>query len=116
MYDIKIMGPLPYFRHQLKRHGLKRLLSLTDSGYPRILALGVCYHSTKEIVICKALNWKLRLLHELGHEYGLKHVRAKGRVMHPWGFLRGGLIDRAECDSYTASKIKKRFQEVLKNG
>ena len=111
MYKIHLLPLVPYITYRIKRHGLKFLLKPTDSGYPCILALGVCYHSTKEIVICKVLNWKLRLLHELGHEYGLKHVK----VMHPWGFLRGGLIDRKECDSYTASRIKKRYQEVLKN-
>ncbi len=113
MYKIKIMGLLPFFLYKFKRHGFKYLTKPTDSGYPCILALGICYHSSKEIVICKVLNWKLRLLHELGHEYGLKHIKKKGHVMHPWGLLRGALVSSKECDLYTRNRLKKRYQEVL---
>jgi predicted Zn-dependent protease len=113
MYNVKIMSIIPFFVYRLKRHGLKLLTKITDSGYPSILALGICYHSSNEIIICKVLNWKLRLMHELGHEYGLEHTKKKGHVMHPWGFLRGALVSSKECDRYTRFRMRKRHQEVL---
>ncbi|MEZ5335254.1 MAG: hypothetical protein R2741_08470 [Methanolobus sp.] len=103
MYNVRIMGVLPFLVYRLKRHGLKLLTKLTDGGYPGILALGICY----------LFNWKLRLMHELGHEYSLDHVMKEGFVMHPWGVFRGDLIGSSECDQYTRNMLKKRYQEVL---
>jgi len=53
------------------------------------MALGFCLHPVKTIVVCRIGNWELRLLHELGHVVGLKHIRERGHVMHPWGCFRG---------------------------
>lgn len=79
-----------YLKYRIKRHGgIKPLLKLTDSKYPKIIALGVCYHSTKEIIIAKVGKWELRLKHENGHTVGLQHTMKLWHVMHPWGFLRG---------------------------
>ncbi|WMW25121.1 hypothetical protein RE474_13720 [Methanolobus sediminis] len=112
MYEVKIMGLLSFFLYRWKREG-RKIFKLTDSGYPSFLALGYCNHPNKEIVICRVLNWKLRLLHEMGHEFGLQHIKEKGHVMHPWGFLRGPIIDPSECDPDTYLKMKERYQEAL---
>ena len=115
MYEVKIMSLLAFFFYRLNRHGIKYLIKPTGSGYPRILALGLCYHSSEEIVVCKVLNWKLRLLHEISHEFGLKHTGKWGTVMHPWGFLRGWPFDLSG-EGFTAAKlsdIQKYYQEVL---
>ena len=90
MYKVIMLSPYKYFRYMFKRHGL-RLFKVTDTGYPRVFALGVCYHSTKEIVVCKVGNYEQRFRHEQGHEHGLEHVPITkvGYLMHPWGFLRG---------------------------
>ncbi|WP_135612569.1 hypothetical protein [Methanococcoides sp. AM1] len=68
--------------------GLSRgkMISRTDSGYPHFLALGWCSHSCEEVIVCRVGNWRLRLMHEVGHEVGMEHVRKKGFLMHPWGF------------------------------
>ena len=52
-YNVIRLSLKEYFKYRIRRHGVKPLLKLTDSKYPKILALGVCYHSTKEIVIAK---------------------------------------------------------------
>lgn len=114
-YNVHILNPLGYLKYRINRNGITGLLKLTDSKYPKILALGTCYHWTRDIVICKIFNWELRLLHELGHEYGLKHTYSAGRIMHPWGFMRGysfGLL-WGECSIDTMLKIEKRYKEVL---
>ena len=91
MYQVHLLPLLSYLAYMVQRHGFLSLLKLTDSGYPRILALGVCYHATREIVICTVGSWELRLEHEKGHEQGLKHTPLWkiGYIMHPWGILRG---------------------------
>jgi len=78
-----------YLKWRIDRHGLKELCKPTSSHYPKMFALGVCYHSTKEIVIAKVGRWELRELHEVGHSNGLRHTNKIGYVMHPWGILRG---------------------------
>ena len=88
-YKEKILSPIKYFKYRIHRHGLKYLLKLTTNKYPKIFALGICYHSTSEIIVCKIFNWKLRLEHERGHMNGLKHTMRHGFVMHPWGIYRG---------------------------
>lgn len=88
-YKEEILNSVEYFKYRIHRHGFKHLLKLSDSKYPKILALGVCYHSTREIIICKIFNWELRLKHERGHADGLKHTMQYGFVMHPWGICRG---------------------------
>lgn len=115
MYEVKIKPLHVYYADWIKRRGIKNLLKRTDSGYPRFLALGFCNHKDKQIIICKRLNWKLRLMHEIGHEFKLKHTMKKGRVMHPWGFRRGDLIGSHECGKITMQNMKKRYEEVLKN-
>ena len=89
MYNELILNVKDYFKYRVNRHGLKYLLKLTSSYYPKILALGVCYHSNKEIVICKIFNHELRLEHERGHARGLGHTMKIGYVMNPYGILRG---------------------------
>lgn len=90
-YNVIRLSLKEYFKYRIKRHGVKPLLKLTDSKYPKILALGVCYHSTKEIVNAKVGRWELRELHEIGHSNGLRHTSVWdfGYVMHAYGFLRG---------------------------
>jgi hypothetical protein len=90
-YKEKILSPVKYFKYRIHRHGLKYLLKPTTSKYPKIFALGICYHSTSEIIICKIFNWELRLEHERGHMNGLKHtsIWKIGFVMHAYGILRG---------------------------
>lgn len=89
-YKIVELSLKEYLKYRIKRHGgVKPLLKLTDSYYPKILALGVCYHSTKEIVIAKVGRWELRELHEIGHSDGLHHTSRIGYVMNPYGILRG---------------------------
>lgn len=88
-YEKKILGPVTYYWYMYQHIGLKKMFSLTDSKYPRFLALGWCSHSEKEIVVCKVGNWRLRLMHEIGHEIGMKHTMEEGVVMHPWGHKRG---------------------------
>jgi hypothetical protein len=89
-YTIKILGLQEYYNYMWKAWG-RKMFSLTDTYYPVFFALGWCSHRQREIVVCKVLNWKLRLLHEQGHSVGLKHVPVwqVGYVMHPWGFCRG---------------------------
>lgn len=91
MYKIILLPLKKYLVYRIKRHGFFSLLGLTDSGYPQILALGVCYYRTQELVVCTVGNWELRLEHEDGHRRGLNHVPIwqVGYVMHPWGILRG---------------------------
>lgn len=60
----------------------------TESGYPKIMAMGWCSHPRREIVILKKGDWKTRLWHELGHEVGLKHDKNRHSVMYPY-FWRG---------------------------
>jgi len=91
-YTIIHLSLKEYLKYRIKRHGgLKPLLKLTSSHYPKILALGVCYHSTKEIVIATIGRWELRELHEIGHSDGLHHTSVWdfGYLMNPWGILRG---------------------------
>lgn len=91
MYEELILNIKDYYAFRVKKGGLKYLLSITSSGYPRVLSLGVCMHDTKQIVICKVFNWKLRLKHERGHANGLRHTSKIGYVMNPYGILRGHL-------------------------
>lgn len=88
-YEKKILGPVEYYLYMYNHWGLRKMISLTDSRYPRLLALGWCSHRDKEIVVCKIGNWQLRLMHEIGHEIGMKHTMQEGFVMHPWGMKRG---------------------------
>ena len=87
-YRVNILGVLSYYKYIISYFGWS-ILGLTDSHYPRFLALGWCLKPKKEIVICRLGNWELRKWHELGHTVGFKHVMKRGHVMHPWGFLRG---------------------------
>lgn len=91
VYKIIRLSLKEYLKYRIKRHGIKPLLKLTDSNYPKILALGVCYHSTKEIVIAKVGRWELRELHEIGHSDGLHHTSVWDfyYTMNPWGIFRG---------------------------
>lgn len=91
MYTVILLPLRKYIAYRIKRHGFLSLLKLTDSGYPQILALGVCYYRSQELVVCTVGNWKLRLEHEDGHRKGLNHVPIwkVGYVMHPWGIFRG---------------------------
>ena len=89
MYKIKVLGFLEYYKYIIAYFGIKELLKLTDSGYPKIFALGWCLHSWEEIVICKVGNYDLRKWHELGHYVGFDHINQQGHVMHPWGIFRG---------------------------
>lgn len=111
-YDIKIMGPLEYARHRLANYSLEELRELTDSGYPRWLALGYVSHARKEVVICKVLDWKLRLLHEIGHIVGLKHVMITGDFMHPWGIQRGW---SSAGDKQLTEKARAMYRDVHDN-
>lgn len=90
MVKVKRLGLVDYFKYRLETRTLKHLFSLTDSGYPRILALGY-YHPYEGIVVCTVLNWEQREAHEVGHACGHGHVPISkvGYVMHPWGILRG---------------------------
>jgi hypothetical protein len=86
-YERNILGPVAYYWYMYQHIGL------TDSKYPRLLALGWCSHGEKEIVVCKVGNWQLRLMQEIGPEIGIKHIMREGFVMHPWGHKRGkGLL------------------------
>ncbi|NOR84660.1 hypothetical protein GQ473_00940 [archaeon] len=85
----KVLSIVDYYKYRINREGFKYIFELTSSKYPRVLSLGVCYLSTKDIVICKVLNWKLRLEHERGHAKGLVHTMKIGYVMNPYGILRG---------------------------
>jgi len=67
-YEKKILGLLKYYWHMYQYIGLKKMFGKTDSGYPRLLALGWCSHREKEVVVCKVGEWKLRLMHEIGNE------------------------------------------------
>lgn len=89
IYEVKILGLAEYYEYMHKSWGWEKMKSLTDSGYPRFLALGWCDHKKKELVICKVLDWKLRLAHEFGHAMRYKHDMEKDQVMHPWGIFRG---------------------------
>ena len=84
-FERNILNLVAYYWYMYQHIGLKKMFGLTDSKYPRFLALGWCSHSEKEIVICKIGNWQLRLMHEIGHEIGMKHVMKEGFIMHPWG-------------------------------
>lgn len=110
-YDIKIMGPIEYARHELETVGIKDLIKLTDSRYPRFLALGYVSHVRREVVICKVLDWKLRLLHEIGHIVKLQHVMKRGDFMHPWGFMRGWQSSGDASKTYSAWEM---YHRVLK--
>lgn len=90
-YNIIRLSLKEYLKYRITRHGIKYLCNLTSSHYPKILALGVCYHSTKEIVIAKVGRWELRELHEIGHSDGLHHtsIWKIGYLMNPYGILRG---------------------------
>jgi len=88
-YTISVLSVFDYYKYQVKRHGIKKLLTLTDSGYPRIFAWGVCYYSTQEIVVAQIGNWQQRVHHEIGHSFGRVHTWKPGCIMHPWGLLRG---------------------------
>lgn len=116
LYEVKIMSLLSFFLYRWKREG-RNIFKLTDSGYPSFLALGYCNHPNKEIVICRVLNWKLRLLHEIGHEFGLKHTMKWFTVMHPWGFLRSWPFDLSDdlflSKSVTVEGIQNYYREVL---
>jgi len=89
MYTELILDIVPYYQHLLKRIGFTGLMKLTDSGYPKFMALGWCLHDHSEIVVCKIGNVRLRLWHERGHMLGFKHVSTYGHIMHPWGICRG---------------------------
>ena len=89
MTTTAILCPVEYYKRIVKKQSLKWLCGLTDSHYPRFLALGWYFPSSNEMIVCKICRWKLRLLHEQGHSVGLKHVKKIGCVMHPWGILRG---------------------------
>lgn len=89
-YTIETYPLLEYLDDRIRRKGLRTLLtSKTDTKYPLILALGICYHREKLISVARVGRWKLRIDHELGHAKGLTHTMKPGYVMHPWGFLRG---------------------------
>lgn len=84
-----ILSIRQYYTKRYKDGGLRYLLSFTPSFYPLIFSLGYYSHTKKEIVICKVLNWKLRLAHERGHVVGHKHTWKLFYVMNPIGILRG---------------------------
>jgi hypothetical protein len=52
-YNIKILSIKKYLKYQIKNYGLKHMIELTDSGYPRFLRTGYCDHIRHEIVICR---------------------------------------------------------------
>jgi hypothetical protein len=91
--ETKKLSIIQYYKYRLSNDGLRHLMSLTDSHYPRFLSLGYYDPNIPEIVVCTVLNWQLRLKHEQGHADGLKHVPIwkVGYVMHPFGLLRGEL-------------------------
>jgi hypothetical protein len=112
-YEVQIMSLISYFSFRISKHGLKELVTeKTTSGYPKILALGICYHATDQIMICKVGNWKLRLLHELGHEFKMGHVMDDGKAMHPWGYKRGWRISIDEADESKIEGLKNRFTGI----
>lgn len=88
-YEKKILGIVEYYRYMYRHWGLRKMISLTDSRYPHFLTLGWCSDSCEEVVVCRIGNWRLRLMHEIGHEIGMQHVMKKGFLMHPWGIFRG---------------------------
>ena len=88
-YKRNILSPVTYYWYMYQHIDQKKMFSLTDSKYPRFLALGWCSHREKEIVVCKVGNWQFRLMHEIGHEIGMNHTMQEGFVMHPWGHKRG---------------------------
>lgn len=91
---LTIYNPLGYFKFRLENYPLSNLLSLSDSGYPKIFALGI-YDPRFGSVVCDiGINKdyvNLLIAHEEGHSRGLKHVKIWkiGYMMHPWGLLRG---------------------------
>lgn len=89
MYEVKILGVLEYYKYVIAYFGIRNLLELTDSGYPKIFSLGWCLHSRKEIIVCRIGDYELRKWHELGHSVGFGHTKEHGHVMHPWGIFRG---------------------------
>jgi len=89
MWRERIFGFLDYYKYMYRKLGLKWMTSLSDTKYPKMLALGYWGYTGREIVVCKILNWKLRLWHERGHAVGFSHTMEKGHVMHPWGIFRG---------------------------
>ena len=109
-YDIKIMGIKKYLKYQIKNYGIKHMIELTDSGYPRFLRCGYCSHIRREIVICRELLNPNLLYHEIGHEVGLEHSTDKKNVMYP-NFLRGsGGIDKI-IDMYCRKYSTKTYIE-----
>jgi len=91
-----ILSLLDFYKHRIKKNGFKYLISFTDSGYPRILSFG--YYSKEGIVVAKVGDWKLRYMHELGHQFGYEHESRKC-IMNPYGFKRTwdkGLISKKD--------------------
>lgn len=94
-YTIKVFDNLrDYWRAQTESGYRDKITDLTESHYPKFLAMGWTDHKLRAIFILCRGNWKTRLLHEVGHELSYvarkpyKHVRDRDNIMYPY-FWRG---------------------------
>lgn len=86
--------------------GWDSVKGLSDSGYPRFLARGVCFRSAEVIIALKLGNWQRTLMHEIGHMCGYEHTNEHGHIMHPWGLFRGDEgIDECMLETYTTMDV-----------
>lgn len=111
-YDIKIMPIKEYLKYQIKNYGIKHMIKLTDSGYPRFFRTGYCDHIRREIVVCRELINPNLVYHEIGHEVGLEHSTDKKNVMYP-NFLRGSEDIAKIIDMYSRKYSTKTYVENI---
>ena len=109
-YELKFLSVFDYLKYQIKIFGVKHMLGLTESGYPRFFRRGYCDHNRKEIVICKNFLNPNLLYHEIGHEIGLNHSTDRKNVMYP-NFLRGSKDIHKIIDMYCRKYSTKTYIE-----